>query len=68
MKESASTLTAVVSEEGAHKGYVGVVGGTLRTAGPELLLKPIALAAQAGSMLAQVSLDVPRFSIDLREE
>ena len=54
-KDCGSTMTAVMSEESAHKGIVGVVGATMRTAGPECVLKPIALLAQAGSSLAQAA-------------
>ena len=53
MKQSASNLSDMVSEESAHKGYVGVVGGTLRNAAPECLFKPLALLAEAGTSLVQ---------------
>ncbi|RUS74059.1 hypothetical protein EGW08_018186 [Elysia chlorotica] len=53
VKESASNLSAIVSEESAHKGYVGVVGGTLRNATPECLFKPLALLAEAGTHIVQ---------------
>ncbi|CAG5127060.1 unnamed protein product [Candidula unifasciata] len=53
VKESASHLSAVVSEESAHKGYVGIVGGSLRNATPELFLKPLALLAEAGTNIVQ---------------
>ncbi|KAI8784568.1 autophagy-related protein 2 A [Biomphalaria glabrata] len=53
VKESASSLSAIVSEESAHKGYVGVVGGALRNAAPECLFKPLALLAEAGTSIVQ---------------
>lgn len=53
VKESASNLSAIVSEESAHKGYVGVVGGALRNAAPECLFKPLALLAEAGNSIVQ---------------
>ncbi|XP_059157268.1 autophagy-related protein 2 homolog A-like [Physella acuta] len=53
VRESASNLSAIVSEESAHKGYVGAVGGALRNATPECLFKPLALLAEAGTNIVQ---------------
>ena len=53
VRESGRRVSELVHEEGFHKGYVGVVGCTMRTAAPECLFKPLALLAEAGTTLVK---------------